>query len=330
MTRLLFDALTPKQARIAAVLFLEGRRRGVDMLITCRDYMHLADILRMYDVPHICFGKHGATPREKLVFGLERQIKLVEVAADVDGMLSFPSPEAARVVFGLGKPIVTLNDTPHAEHVNRLVLPLSEALIAPSAIPKEVWSVFCPRRVVQFDGVLEYMWVSRFTPNEEIVKRLGLRRGEYVVFRAEEARAAYYRWDFARLRQRLVEEFRRRGYTVVNVPRYPDQVMEGVINLTEAVDHLQLAYFSAGVVTGGATMATEAALLGVPALSYFPGDYYVDKYLQKIGAPLFRCRDEESCLAMVDEMLKTRRGAAPKLEDPVPLIFETALDVVMR
>jgi hypothetical protein len=29
-------------------------------------------------------------------------------------------------------------------------------------------------------------------------------------------------------------------------------------------------------------------------------------------------------------MLKTSRGTAPKLEDPVPLIFETALDVVMR
>jgi predicted glycosyltransferase len=223
-----------------------------------------------------------------------------------------------------------LNDTPHAEHVNRLVLPLSEALIAPSAIPKEVWSIFCPRRVVQFDGVFEYMWVSRFTPNKEVVRRLGLRRGEYVVFRPEETRAAYYRWDFARLRQRLVEEFRRRGYTVVNVPRYPDQVMEGVINLTEAVDHLQLAYFSAGVVTGGATMATEAALLGVPALSYFPGDYYVDKYLQRVGAPLFRCRNEESCLAMVDEVLKTGRSTAPKLEDPVSLIFETAVDVVTR
>jgi predicted glycosyltransferase len=77
-------------------------------------------------------------------------------------------------------------------------------------------------------------------------------------------------------------------------------------------------------------MATEAALLGVPALSYFPGDYYVDKYLQRVGAPLFRCRDEESCLAMVDEVLKTGRSTAPKLEDPVSLIFETAVDVVTR
>jgi len=117
---------------------------------------------------------------------------------------------------------------------------------------------------------------------------------------------------------------------VVNVPRYPDQIIDGVVNLTKAVDHLQLAYFSAGVVTGGATMATEAALLGVPALSYFPGDYYIDAYLQKIGAPFFRCRDLEGCLAAVGEMLKMGRRGGPKLEDPTALILETALGVLTR
>ncbi|MDT7873735.1 MAG: DUF354 domain-containing protein [Pyrobaculum sp.] len=330
MTRFLFDALTPKQARIAAILFQEGARRGVEVAIACREYMHLADMLRIYGVPHNCFGRYGATPYEKLVFGIERQRQLAEVAKEVDGMLSFPSPDAARVVFGLGKPIVILNDTPHATHVNRLTLPLSEVLVAPSAIPREAWAAYCPKRVVEFNSVFEYMWISRFVPDEEVIRRLGLRRGEYVVFRPEEVHASYYRWDFAKLRLRLVEEFLRRGYVVVNVPRYPDQIIDGVVNLTEAVDHLQLAYFSAGVVTGGATMATEAALLGVPALSYFPGDYYIDAYLQKIGAPFFRCRDLEGCLAAVGEMLKMGRRGGPKLEDPTALILETALGVLTR
>jgi Uncharacterized protein conserved in archaea len=328
MTRFLFDALTPKQARIASILFQEGVKRGVNIVITCRDYMHLADILHIYGVPHYCFGRYGVTPFEKLVFGIERQRQLAEVAKEVDGMLSFPSPDAARVVFGLGKPVVVLNDTPHSTHVNRLVLPLSEVLITPSAIPRDVWRSYCPKRIVEFDGVFEYMWISRFTPNEEAVRRLGLRPGEYVVFRPEESHASYYKWNSAELRSRLMDEFKKRGYVVVNVPRYPDQIVEGVINFTKAVDHLQLAYFSAGVVTGGATMATEAALLGVPALSYFPGDYYIDAYLQKNGAPLFRCKDLDSCVNAVKEMLRAGRGNAPKLEDPTGLILEVAVGVV--
>jgi len=328
MTKLLFDVLTPKQARIAAVLHVEGRRRGIEVVVTCREYMHVEDMLKMYNVPHLCVGKYGKTAYEKLVFGLERQLGLVEVAKGVGGMLSFPSPDAARVVFGLGKPLVVLNDTPHAVHVNRLVLPLSDVLIAPSAIPTEEWARYCPRRVVTFDGVFEYTWISRFKPSASTVESLGLTPGQYVVFRPEESHAAYYRWNSASLRRRLMKLAAEMGYQVVNVPRYDDQVEEGVVNLTRAVDHLDLAYFAAAVVSGGATMATEAALLGVPALSYFPEDYYIDRYLQERGAPLFRCKDEEGCVKALRDALKSGRATPPRLEDPTGLIFEVVKDVV--
>ncbi|MFN7105862.1 MAG: DUF354 domain-containing protein [Pyrobaculum sp.] len=328
-TRALSDALTPKQARIAAILYHEGRRRGVEVVITCRHYLHLADMLDMYNVPYSCIGKHGVELREKLAAGLERQIKLVDIGASVDGMVGFPSPDAARVVFGLGKAVVVLNDTPHAVHVNKLVLPLAEVLIAPQAVPEGEWKRFCPGRIAIFNGVFEYMWTSRFEPKVGEVKRLGLEPGGYVVFRPEESHAAYYRWNSIELRKKLVDEIRKRGFEVVNMPRYGDQMVEGVINIERAVDHLQLAYFSAAVITGGATMATEAALLGVPALSYFPTPYYIDRYLQEVGAPLYRCKDVETCLAALPTVLEAGRGGAVRLEDPTGVIFEV-LENVMK
>ncbi|MCY0891309.1 MULTISPECIES: DUF354 domain-containing protein [Pyrobaculum] len=330
MVRFLSDALTPKQARIAALLKLEGAKRGVEVEITCRHYMHVSDILDMYGVSYRCFGQYGLTVYEKLVYGIERQRELAEVARQVDGMLGFPSPDAARVVFGLGKPVLVLNDTPHATHVNRLVIPLSEALVAPAAIPEEMWRPYCPRKVVTFDGVFEYMWTSRFKPDESVVKSLGLEPGGYVVFRPEERYAAYYKWEYTELRIKLARAVEGLGYNVVNVPRYPDQVLEGAINLTRAVDHLQLAYFSAGVITGGASMATEAALLGVPALSYFPQSYYVDRYLAEKGAPLYRCDSLETCLSSLREMLRRGRSAPVRLEDPAGIIFDAALSAVSR
>ena len=75
-------------------------------------------------------------------------------------------------------------------------------------------------------------------------------------------------------------------------------------------------------------MATEAALLGVPALSYFPEDYYIDRYLQERGAPLFRCKDEEGCVKALRDALKSGRATPPRLEDPTGLIFEVVKDVV--
>ncbi|MEZ0320170.1 MAG: DUF354 domain-containing protein [Pyrobaculum sp.] len=330
MTKLLSDALTPKQARIAAVLYKEGRRRGIELIITCREYFHLSDVLKMYDVPYVCIGKYGASLYEKLIYGIERQRALAEVAKDVDGYVGFPSPDATRVVFGLGKPLVVLNDTPHATHVNRLVLPLAEVLVAPVAVPVEVWKPYCPRRVVTFEGVFEYMWVSRFKPNPSVVKSVGLEPGGYVVLRPEESYAAYYKWNTAQVRRAFVELIRSMGYVVVNIPRYADQIIDGAVNLTKAIDHLQLAYFSAGVVTGGATMATEAALLGVPSLSYFPETYYIDEYLQKNGAPLYRCKGLEQCVETLRLMLKTGKTTPLKLEDPTEVVTKAVADVVAR
>ena len=330
MTKLLSDALTPKQARIAAVLYKEGLQRGFELVITCREYFHLADVLKMYDVPYICVGRYGASLYEKLIYGIERQRALAEVAKDVEGYVGFPSPDAARVVFGLGRPLVVLNDTPHAVHVNRLGLPLAEVLVAPAAVPAEAWRPYCPRKVETFEGVFEYMWVSRFAPDPSVVKDIGLEPGGYVVLRPEESHAAYYKWDMAQVRKAFVEVAKSMGYVVVNVPRYPDQVIEGVVNLTKAVDHLQLAYFSAGVVTGGATMATEAALLGVPSLSYFPETYYIDEYLQKNGAPLYRCKELQHCVETLRLMLKMGKTAPLKLEDPTKTIMKAVADVVAR
>ncbi|MEM0468420.1 MAG: DUF354 domain-containing protein [Pyrobaculum sp.] len=328
-TKFLFDALTPKQARLAAVLKNLGREKGVEIVITCREYFHLRDVLDFYNVEYNCFGGYGTTTYDKLIKGLERQIKLAEVAAVVDGMLSFPSPDAARSLFGLGKPLIVLNDTPHAIHVNKLVIPLAEVLVVPQATPVEVWKPYCPKRIVTFNSVFEYLWTSRFKPQVEVVEKLGLRPGEYVVFRPEESYASYYKWKFEEVRHALVEAVRKEGYVVVNIPRYIDQYIDGALNITKAIDHLQLAYFSAGVISGGATMATEAALLGVPSLSYFPESYYVDEYLQRLGAPLYRCRGLD-CIDVLKEMLRHGKTTPLRMEDPAAVVFETALGVVTR
>lgn len=323
MKSALFDALTPKQARIAAALKIHGGDK-IDLMISCRNYFHVKDILDIYKVNYQCIGKYGETIMEKLVFGLQRQLELVDLVSRLDGVLSFPSPDAVRVAFGLGKKSVLLNDTPHAHHVNSLTLPLAEALIAPSAIPRDAWRPYCPKRIIVFDGLFEYVWVSRHAPNPDSIRRLGLSPGEYVVFRPEEAKAAYYEWNNMELRRNLINYIKSLGYKIINIPRYQDQIIDGVINLIQAVDHLDMAYYAAAVVTGGLTMATEAALMGVPALSFFPRGLYVDEYLARLGAPLYRCSGLDDCLAALKRALAEGRKGLVKMEDPLPVMVEAA------
>lgn len=76
--------------------------------------------------------------------GIERQLALLDVVRDFDVHVSLTSPDAVRVAFGLGKPIIALTDTAHSYFVNKLTLPLASTVIVPSAIPMSEWAKYIP------------------------------------------------------------------------------------------------------------------------------------------------------------------------------------------
>ena len=339
-----FDALTAKQARIAAVLSMEGRRNGIDFVITCRKYDYVEEVLDMFNLHYECVGYHGESPREKLLRGIERQLALLDVVRDFDVHVSLTSPDAVRVAFGLGKPIIALTDTAHSYFVNKLTLPLANTVIVPSAIPMSEWAKYIPSaeidKVRAFDGVFELMWINRFKPTGESINKLGLKSKEFVVIRFEESRASYYGYgDKSRILIRMARKVLESGYYVVIFPRYPyqEELIKSELGLflklgkliiprNMKLDGLDLSWHARLVITGGSTMAHEAALLGTPAISYFPQHYYIDDYLMSKGLPLYRCVDED-CLAVLDSILKAdnervdTRSVLNRMEDPTTLII---------
>ena len=337
-----FDALTAKQARIASVLALEGGRRGYGFIITCRNYDYVINVLKMYGIKGYCEGEHGGDVKSKLINGLSRSLKLINVVNDFNVHISLTSPDAFRVAFGLGKPSIALTDTAHAFHVNKLTLPLANSVIAPIAIPKRRLMAYIPHgeegKVKFFNGVFEVMWVYRFKPNWSEVGQLGLRNGdEYVVFRFEESKAAYYNYsEQSRTAVRAIKFLLKEGLKVVVFPRYNDQkelvvnkfhkeLSDGsVIIPDKPIDGLQLAYYSSLVITGGSTFAVEASLLGIPSISYFPSTYYTDKYVIKAGAPLIRVKPNRLVSSIRKAIGMGKVGLIKGLEDPTELILNEA------
>ncbi len=339
-----FDALTAKQARIVAVLGMEGRRHDIDFIITCRRYDYVEEVLDMFNLHYECVGYHGESPREKLIRGIERQIALLDVIRDFDVHVSLTSPDAVRVAFGLGKPIIALTDTAHSYFVNKLTLPLANTIIAPSAIPMSEWSRYVSSaeidKIRAFDGIFELMWINRFKPTGDSIARLGIRSKEFVVIRFEESRASYYGYgDRSRLLIRMAKSILERGYYVVMFPRYPyqEELIKSELGLflrlgkliipkNMRLDGIDLSWHARLVITGGSTMAHEAALLGTPAISYFPQHYYIDDYLINKGLPLYRCVDED-CLNVLESVLRAdithvdTNSVLSRMEDPTRLII---------
>lgn len=184
------------------------------------------------------------------------------------------------------------------------------------------------------------MWVNRFKPTGDSINKLGLRSKEFVVIRFEEARASYYGYgDKSRLLIRMARKVLERGYYVVMFPRYPyqEELIKSELGLflklgkliiprNMKLDGLDLSWHARLVITGGSTMAHEAALLGTPAISYFPQHYYIDDYLMSKGLPLYRCVDED-CLVVLDSILKADNERVDtssilnRMEDPTTLII---------
>ncbi len=342
------EALTGKQALLMTYLTKYLRERDCDVIVTTRNYDYAVGIFRNHGIEPIVIGRYGGLKlKDKLISSLKRQMKLVDIISKekIDVHISFTSPDSCRVAFGLGIPIIQLSDSPHSVFVNKLTVPLSEYLVIPKCIPKEDYSrLIDPNKIVQFNGFFELVWIKRIKPKKEVLEKFSLEERNYIVVRTEESKASYY----PKLKQKptvldrvLKKTLDLTDIKVVIFPRYDDQkkylynvfkeyVDRGrVIIVEKATDSLSLSYFSLAVVTGGSTFAQEAALMGVPSISYFPYHFYVEEEISKQGFPLFHIPNTDKCSEklynIVEEKVDYRAESMRKilgLEDPLDVIVK--------
>jgi uncharacterized protein len=300
--RVWIDALTPKQALFFTPLFkaLSSRRNAV--LVTTRSYREAVQTLRLKRIPHKIVGKHGGgTAYGKLLASGARVVRLAKMIQQwkPDVAVSFSSPEAARVAFGINLPHVAVNDSPHAWMVARLTVPLSKFLCFPWIIRRQVWlNLGAPAASLSSYKALDpAAWLKGFRPNTSVPPRLGLDKDKpIVILRTEEAFAAYLMGKSSDRSPVIIpildELFRQKlEMQVVVSTRYGQQAPvlrkrfgDRLTILDEIVDATSLLSCSTVFVGSGGTMTVEAALMGIPAISCFPGEkpLYI-KYLEGKG-----------------------------------------------
>ena len=353
------DVLTPKQ-----VLFFNGvagelTRKGHDIFFTIRDFRETSGLAGKYLRERYVvwnIGRYGGRDlKGKLVSSLERSLALVEMISgeEPDAAVSFTSPDAARVAFGLGIPHIAVSDTPHAEAVSKLTIPLSRALYTPWVIPKSRWVKYGidKYRIMQYKGLDPVVWILRHDVDKETIERYGLDNMKYIVVRPIESKASYQlNTDFRRMLsiEKWVPRFIRETnteYKVIIIPRYLDQITyyknvfgkygENIIVLDRVVDGLTLLKYSSGFVGYGGTMTMEAALIGKPTLTLRPGRLpECIQYLVKRRA-VHRVRSIKGVVETLKKMVKNtvENGERPlimEMEDPAKYISETIAKVLSR
>ena len=164
------------------------------VLCTSRQYREVTRLAKMRKIRLILVGKHGGAEKDsKLKVSLERKIVLSKLIKKYSPNLtiSFCSPDAARISYGLGIKHIAFCDSPHAEAVMRLSIPLVDRLLIPWIIPKREFTKYgiTQNKIISYKAIDASIIVKNKT--KTFKKVLKLDKKKTLLIRPYESEAAY-------------------------------------------------------------------------------------------------------------------------------------------
>src|SRR5919199_2161680 len=141
------------------------RNSGHEIICTSREYREAVELARIKQLDITIVGSHGGADKyDKLRESANRTYKLAEVIkrSEPDVAVSFSSPEGSRVAFGLGIRHIGFNDSPHADAVAKLTIPLTTKLYCPWVIPYSAWSGYgiARKNIVYYRALDPAAWLK--------------------------------------------------------------------------------------------------------------------------------------------------------------------------
>ena len=263
-----------------------------EILSTSREYNEVSKLAKIRHLKLIFVGKHGGGDKEsKLSASIDRLEKLSTKIKkfEPDIVISFGSPEAARISFGLGIKHIMFCDSPHANAVMKLTLPFIQKLLIPYVIPKKEFSKFGinEKDIVQYKAIDAIVTIKRKT-NESINSPFKNNGKKNILIRVEEEQAAYTTKSskIISIIQQIGKDHKNENIVVLG--RYPKQienlqkVIDKKIKVTKMSFDGKILLNEADVFIGsGGTMTAESALMGIPTISYNAVPNLIENFLVK-------------------------------------------------
>ena len=283
-----FDILTPKQYLFFGY-FVQKLKKQHKIFCTSRKYEQVNGIRKFGLINTIIIGKHGGKNNvNKLLASLDRSKLLTKKIERYrpDLLVSFCSPEASRVAFGLGIPHIAFSDSPHAKAVMRLSLPYVTKLLTPWIIPKQDFGGFG----INYKNIIKYRTIDAgvIIKNYRKNKQKKLNSKKTILIRPEESEAAYItkKSKTIKIIKKIIEDFPNEQKIVLS--RYKDQSRNlkkifgnNICLVSKPVNGNQLLNNIDCFVGSGGTMTAESGLLGIPTISLNVVPNRIEEFLVK-------------------------------------------------
>ena len=241
--------------------------QGHDVQVVARDKDIAQQLLALFGIPFRPLGRAGRGPlglalelarRESAIFSLLRQGRW-DVACGFGATFIV---HAARI---LGVPTVVFTDAENARIANRLTFPFATLICTPRSYRDDLGG--SQRR---FNGYKElaYLHPSYFTPDPTVLRQAGLQDGEPFIFVRLTGWSSSHDFHEHGLtnRRAALERLKRLGRVIVSAEGEVPRDLDG-LRFTGPLHQVHHLLAHARLVFGeSATMASEAAMLGTPAI----------------------------------------------------------------
>ncbi len=285
------------------VKIMQSRKH--EFLITARNRPNIFELLRNENLAFYGRGKGAKSLAGKLLYLLYADIYLLIKALvfKPDMFISFTSPYAAHVSKILRKPHISFDDTEHARLGQLSYRPYTEAIITPSCYTKNIGN-----KQIRFNGYMElcYLHPKRFKPDSNIFNLLGINADDkYILFRFVSWNASHdigqNGLDF-KAKLLLIETLSEVAKIFISSEgELPENLKPYQLKTTPEKIHDVMA-FAALFIGEGATMASECAMLGTPAIYVNSLTAGTIEDQQRLGL-LFSFRNAEGVLEKSMELL---------------------------
>jgi len=311
------------------------------LLCTSRKYREANQLAKIRKLKLSIVGKHGGEENfVKLQSSADRIQKLSTIIEKFspDLTISFCSPEAARVSHGLGIKHIAFCNAPHAEAVMKLSVPLVQKLLIPKHITKEEFAKYgiSKKNIIQYNAMDEYM-IVKGSSHRSSASKLVLPKPKTILIRTHELKAAYFssKVDIIEIIKKIVKEFS--NCNIMILGRYSDEInflkkqfSKKLIVLDKVVDSGEILAKCDVFIGSGGTMTSEAALRGIPTISYDAVPNLDEKFLVRKGF-VKRAKSTNEIIAQTRKLLSSDNNQFKKnaqkfldsMDDPFLKLEET-------
>lgn len=305
-----------------------------ELIFTARDFSETLPLLKKNGITPIVYGNYKGKSRVKKVMGLlGRMWVLLFRLPKFDLALSLGGNYTSSIAFLRGKKSIVFSDNDIS--FKFFSFAMGSYFIFPYYFKyQKVQKKYHIKdeRIKTFNGFKEDIYIAEFEPDPTFLDQLPFR--DFITVRPENLKASYVPKDSTTIVPELFEVFKDRS--ILFLPRYEEEkkYAEGYSNVwypDGPLSGLDVCYNTKAMLTGAGTFAREAALLGVPAVSFFPSPVFlsVDEAMQELGIE-FKSRNPDAIRSYVDTAKRTEASTerSRKVQQEVFSIIDGIIEEV--